>query len=81
MLLCNYFKLLKRKEQGCVCVDMECSAMSAVAKFRNKELFQFFYAADNLDNVKWDKRSLSNEDRLQDKEKIVYLALELALKL
>ncbi len=74
-------KVLKRKEQGCVCVDMECSAMSAVAKFRNKELFQFFYAADNLDAEKWDSRSLGNLDKLSEKEKIVYLALELALKM
>ncbi len=74
-------KVLKRKEQGCVCVEMECSAMSAVAKFRNKELFYFFYAADNLDSTKWDPRSLDNYERLADKEKIIYLALELATKM
>lgn len=74
-------KVLKRKEQGCVCVDMECSAMNAVANFREKELFQFFYAADNLDSVKWDKRSLGNDDKLSEKEKIIYLALALALKI
>ena len=74
-------KVLKRKEQGCICVDMECSAMNAVAKFRDKDLFQFFYAADNLDSSKWDKRSLGNDDRLNEKEKIIYLALELALKM
>ncbi|MEE0700191.1 MAG: nucleoside phosphorylase [Bacilli bacterium] len=74
-------KVLKRKEQGCICVDMECSAMSAVAKFRNKELFQFFYAADNLDSTKWDKRCLGNDDRLSEKEKIIYFALELATKM
>ena len=74
-------KVLKRKEQGCICVDMECSAMSAVAKFRNKELFSFFYAADNLDNAKWDPRSLDNDSRLSDKEGIIYLALELATKM
>ena len=74
-------KVLKRKEQGCICVDMECSAMNAVAQFRNKELFQFFYAADNLDSTKWDQRSLGNDDKLLEKEKIIYLALELAIKM
>lgn len=74
-------KVLKRKEAGCICVDMECSAMSAVANFRNKDFFQFFYAADNLDSIKWDKRSLGNDDKLNEKEKIIYLALELALKM
>ena len=74
-------KVLKRKEQGCICVDMECSAMSAVAKFRGKDLFHFFYAADNLDSIDWDPRSLDNDARLSEKEKIIYLVLELALKM
>ena len=74
-------KVLKRKEQGCICVDMECSAINAVARFRNKELFQFFYAADNLDSAKWDQRSLSNGDKLEEKEKIISLALKLVKKM
>lgn len=74
-------KVMKRKENGCICVDMECSAMNAVAEFRGKDLFQFFYAADNLDSTKWDPRSLGNSDRLSEKEKIIYLALELATKM
>ena len=74
-------KVIKRKERGCICVDMECSAMNAVAQFREKELFQFFYAADNLDSTKWNKRSLGNDERLSEKEKIIYLALELAIKM
>ena len=71
-------KVANRKEQGCVCVDMECSAITALAKFRNKEVFQFFYAADNLDSAKWDKRSLGNTEKLSDKEKIGLLAIKLA---
>ena len=74
-------KVLKRKEEGCICVDMECSALSALAKFRNKEIFQFFYAADNLDSEKWDKRSLSDNNLLSEKEKIGLLALEFTSKL
>ena len=71
-------KVLKRKEQGCLCVEMECASMAAVAQFRNKEVFQFFYAADNLDSHTWDPRSLENDARLDEKEKIIYLVLELA---
>ncbi len=74
-------KILKRKSDGCICVDMECSAINAVANFRDKELFQFFYAADNLDSSKWDIRSLANTKKLDEKEKIIYLALELAVKM
>ena len=72
-------KVAERKNEGCICVDMECSAIAALAKLRNKEIFQFFYAADNLDAAKWDKRSLGNTEKLSDKEKIGLLAIKLAL--
>ena len=71
-------KVEDRKKAGCICVEMECSALAAVAKFRKKEVFQFFYAADNLDSAKWDMRSLGNEDLLSDKEKIGLLAIKFA---
>jgi uridine phosphorylase len=71
-------KVENRKAQGCVCVDMECSAMAAVARFRERNVFQFFYAADNLDTEDWDERSLGNHVKLDEKEKIALLAVELA---
>ena len=74
-------KVNRRKGQGCICVDMECSAMAALAQFRGKDVFQFFYAADNLDNEVWDQRSLSNESRLLEKDKIALLAMELARRI
>lgn len=74
-------KVEDRKKEGCICVDMECSALAALAKFRNKEIFQFFYAADNLDSAKWDKRSLGNNDKLSDKEKIGLLAIKFAISM
>ena len=55
--------------------------MAAVSQFRGKDVFQFFYAADNLDSTGWDMRSLGNDDRLDEKEKIIYPALELACKM
>lgn len=74
-------KMRRRKEQGCICVDMECSAMAALAQFRGRDVFQFFYAADNLDSEVWDIRSLSNEANVLEKDKIAMLAMELALKI
>lgn len=74
-------KVKARKEQGCICVDMECSADAAVSKFRGKDLIQFFYATDNLDNEDYDKRSLSNEDKVEEKDKIAEIALELAIRI
>lgn len=74
-------KMLRRKNDGCICVDMECSAIAAVASFRNKLVGQFFYAADNLDSDTYDVRSLSNGSRLDVKRKIIDLALEMAAEI
>ena len=74
-------KVKRRKQQGCICVDMECSADAAVARFREKDLVQFFYAADNLDSEKWDVRSLSNHSKLEEKDRIAMIALELAVRI
>ena len=49
-------------------IVMECASLFAVSYFRCTNLFQFFYAADNLDTAKWDKRSLGNDDKLSEKE-------------
>ena len=74
-------KINRRKQQGCICVDMECSADAAVARFRGKDLIQFFYAADNLDSEEWDVRSLSNYSKLEEKDGIAMIALELATRI
>lgn len=56
-------KLQRRKESGCKTVDMECSALAAVAQFRGYKFAQFFYSADNLGGDEYDKRSLSEQGR------------------
>lgn len=69
-------KIVKRREQGAICVEMGCASMAAVAKFRNKDFFQFLYATDNLDSIQWEKRSLECADNLDKKEQIVLLAFK-----
>ncbi len=71
-------KVKRRKENGCICVDMECSAVTALAKFREKEVFYFFYAADNLDNDEWEARSLVYTKKVLEKNTIGQLAMEMA---
>ena len=41
-------KMTQRKAMGCICMDMECSALAAVAAFRHKEVFQFFHDPERL---------------------------------
>ena len=60
--------MAKRKAQGAIAVDMECSAIAALADFRNINHFQFFYSADNLDTESWDPRTLANDDDLETKD-------------
>lgn len=74
-------KVAHRRQMGAVCVEMECAAMQSMCDFRGVEFFQFLYAGDNLDHSTWDPRSLSGTSRLEDKEKIALLALELAVKI
>ena len=74
-------KVQRRRGQGCVCVEMEAAAVAALAQFRGKDAFIFFYAGDNLDNDTWDPRSLSAHDRVEDKDRVALLALELARRI
>lgn len=50
--------IAKRKEQGCLGVEMECAASIAVARFRNIPFVQFLFGADNLDCEEYDMRDL-----------------------
>jgi len=42
-------KVKEMKAKGCVCVDMECSALIAICKFRNVDFVQFLISFDNLE--------------------------------
>ena len=65
----------KRKEQGCIAVDMECASLTAVAEFRNVTFSQFLYSTDSLEGVKW-KPKIFERTPLTEKE----LYLDIALK-
>ena len=74
-------KVRRRREQGCVCVEMEAAAVAALARFRGKEAFIFFYAGDSLDGDGWDARSLSGHAKIDEKDRVAYLALETARRI
>ena len=71
-------KMNKRKKEGCITVDMECSSMAAWAQFREAKLLHFFYAADKLSEEGWDERSLSNHANLDEKDLISQMAVGFA---
>lgn len=51
----------KRKADGCISVEMECSALQAMCDFRNLELYVFFTSGDLLDAPEWDARHKDGE--------------------
>ena len=53
---------VQRVKDGCVCVEMECSALQAVCDFRGAELYQFVYTADSL-HGSWSRRILGDLDK------------------
>ena len=67
----------KRREAGCIAVDMECAALQAVCDFRGCELYQFVYAEDSLVDDQWDPRTMGKVPAVQ-MESHLQLAMEIA---
>ncbi len=70
----------RRRAEGCICVEQECAAFAALARFRGKRIAQFLYAADNLDAEAWDERSLDNSAALDKKDALLDAALRLGAR-
>ena len=66
----------ERKNQGCIVVEMEVSAVQAFANLRRIDFYSFLYGADNLDASKWDRRILG---KLSTDERIKYFLLALEI--
>jgi len=71
--------MAKRVAEGCVAVDMETSALAALAQFRNVAIHHFLYAADNLING-WDPGILGSLPA-EPRARYVRIAAELAVRL
>jgi purine-nucleoside phosphorylase len=69
-----------RKKAGCITVEMECASVMAMTNYRNVDIFQFLYTADNLDCEKWEARLLGNMPQ-NIREKYVRVALEVIIRL
>lgn len=72
-------KVQKRKEEGCLCVEMEAAAFFAVAQFRQVEFGQLLYGGDDLGGDVWDHRDWNNH--LTGREKLFWLAAQACLAL
>lgn len=72
-------KVNQRKSEGCLTVEMECSAFCAVSEFRNVIFAQILYGGDVVDCEEWDSRNWN--DREDIREKIFWFAVEASLGL
>lgn len=70
-------KVQTRRSEGAICVDMECSALIAVSKFRNVKFVPILMAADDLGTGVWVQRTCENVCKLQ--YELLILCIELLL--
>jgi uridine phosphorylase len=68
-----------RKEEGCLCVEMECASFAAVAEFRKTVFGQILYGGDDISSTSWDSRKWKS--RFEIREYLVELAIKACLKL
>jgi uridine phosphorylase len=59
-------KISKRKEDGCLTVEMESASMMAVAQFREVVLGQVLYGGDDLSGAEWDKRAWQSRNEIRE---------------
>jgi uridine phosphorylase len=72
-------KIRRRKEEGCVTVEMEAAAFFAVAQFRGVPFGQILYGGDDLSGAQWDSRHWNSHTSIR--EKLFWLAAEACLRM
>ena len=72
-------KIAKRKEEGCLTVEMECAGMMAVAQFRDVIFGQVLYGGDDLSGTNWDNRGW--QSRKEIRESLFWLCADACLTL
>lgn len=72
-------KVARRRDEGCLVVEMEAAAFFAVAQFRGITFGQILYGGDDVSSNTWDSRHWTRQTSVR--EKLFWLAAEAALKL
>ncbi len=74
-------KVQKRKEEGCVSVEMESSGLQAICNYYGFELYTFFFPADVLDGDLWSKANLGGEIEHNIQRETFKVALKIAMEI
>lgn len=72
-------KVARRRQEGCLTVEMEHAAFLAVAQFRHVRFGQILYSADDLSGSVWDGREWNS--RVSLREQLTFVAAEIATHL
>jgi uridine phosphorylase len=72
-------KVARRREQGCITVEMEAAAMFAAASFRGAVYGQLLYAGDDVSAEEWDHRHWERQSSAR--ERLLDLALDAVIRL
>ena len=67
-----------RKDEGCICVEMECSGLQAVCNYRHLDLYQFFFGGDLLSDSSWSRGTLGTDIEKSNQIDCFELALKIA---
>jgi uridine phosphorylase len=59
-------KIARRREEGCLTVEMESAALIAVAQFRHAIFGQALYGGDDLSGIEWDNRQWQSRSDIRE---------------
>ena len=71
-------QMAKRKEEGCIAVEMEIAGVQSVCDFHNLDLYSFIVTGDILSEEKYEVEGLHNANHSLDK---LFIAFEIAKRL
>lgn len=71
-------RIARRREEGCLTVEMETAAFIAVARHRGVQFAQYLYAGDDVSGQAWDQRAWHTSSARRE---LFHLAVEAVLEL
>ncbi|MEC9485446.1 MAG: nucleoside phosphorylase [Candidatus Izemoplasma sp.] len=72
-------KIEAMKQRGCLTVEMEFTALAAVAEFRNVQFAELLYCGDKLSDNKWEGREWNKQELLR--KDLIFLAKDVVAKM
>lgn len=74
-------RIAKRTAEGCLTVEMECSALLAVARFRRVLFGQILATGDDVSGDTWDPRPGDAAERPRFSDKLFWLSVDACMAL